>query len=172
MPSGFFWPLHTGVHTPRSFSFPSSPSVHFSPPLLPSAGPLTNPLGSAPSRTLWGASSREFFGKPPLTDPLANPLPRTLWHSITTPATECFPPFSLSPLGLAKRVADVRSPERACRSEPELVSEAAKRVGVSLGGRSTTTYRTIDARLPSDCERPLFINSHPSLLSFFPKNAS
>ena len=69
------------------------------------------------------------------------------------------------------RVADVRSPERACRSEPELVSEAAKRAGASLGGRSTTTYRTIDARLPSDCERLLCINSHSLLLSFFPKNA-
>ena len=40
----------------------------------------------------------------------------------------------MSPLGLAKRVADVRSPERACRSELELVSEAAKRVGASLVG--------------------------------------
>ena len=42
--------------------------------------------------------------------------------------------FSLSPLGSAKRFADVRSPERARRSELELVSEAAKRVGASLVG--------------------------------------
>jgi len=45
-------------------------------------------------------------------------------------------PFSLSPLGPAKRCADVRSPERACRSELELASKAAKCVGTSLEGDS------------------------------------
>ena len=111
---------------------------------------LANPL----SRILWQIPSHAPFG---------TLLPLRPWSG--------FPPFSLSPLGLAKRVADVRSPERACRSEPELVSEAAKRAGASLGGRSTTTYRTIDARLPSDCERLLFINSPRLFLPFFPKNA-
>ena len=137
-------PVRSVVRHPRSFIF--------SPPLLPSAGPLTNPLGSVPSRILWEVSSREFFGKPPLTNPLGNPLSRTLWEisshgsfgkrPLTNPlAIYCHSghgvvfPLSLSPLGLAKRVADVRRPERACRSELELVSEAAKRVGASLGGR-------------------------------------
>ena len=143
---------------------------------------LAQILEEAPlSRIPWEISAHGSFGKSLLTDPLGNRFPRILWqipsHApfgtlLPLRSRSAFPPFSLSPLGLAKRVADVRSPERACRSEPELVSEAAKRAGASLGGRSTTTYRTIDARLPSDCEQPLFINSHPFLLSFFPKNAS
>ena len=171
-------PVRSVFRHPRPFIF--------SPPLLPSAGPLTNPLGSAPSRIPWEVSSREFFGKSPLANPLGNLCSRILWEiashgsfgkrPLTNPLALYYhsghgvlSPLSLSPLGLAKRVADVRSPERACRSEPELVSEAAKRAGASLGGRSTTTYRTIDARLPSDCERLLFINSHSSFLSLFRK---
>ena len=156
-------PVRSVFHHPRPFNF--------SPPLLPSAGTRTNPLGSAPlanplgnlcSRILWEIASHGSFGKRPLTNPWA-----LYYHS----GHGVLSPLSLSPLGLAKRVADVRSPERACRSEPELVSEAAKRAGASLGGRSTTTYRTIDARLPPDCERLLFINSPRLFLSFFPKNA-
>ena len=56
--------------------------------------------------------------------------------------------LSLSPLGSAKRFADVRSPERACRSELELVSEAAKRVGASpVGGeRPRTEHSMRDSR--------------------------
>ena len=58
---------------------------------------------------------------------------RQLALSSLAPAVGPFS-LSLSPLGSAKRFADVRSPERACRSELELVSEAAKRVGASLVG--------------------------------------
>ena len=104
-------PVRSVFRHPRSFIF--------SPPLLASAGPLTNPLGGAPSRILWEVSSREFFGKyplanplgnlfsrvlwdiasrgsfgeGPLTDTLGNNLSRILWHSITTPAMEWFPLF-------------------------------------------------------------------------------
>ena len=102
-------PVRSVFHHPRSFIF--------SLPLLLSAGPLTNPLGSVPSRILWEVSSREFFGKSPLTNPLRNPLSRTLWeisshgsfgkrpltnplehgrfsiHFITTPAMEWFSLF-------------------------------------------------------------------------------
>ena len=133
--------------------------------------PRADSFGSPLSRILWQIPSHAPLGISLLTDPLGNDPSRIIWHSNTTPVMEWVSPLSLSPLGLAKRVADVRSPERACRSEPELVGEAAKRVGASLGGRSTTTYRTIDARLPSDCERLLYINSHRLFLSFFPKNA-
>ena len=55
-------------------------------------------------------------------------------------------PFSLSPLGLAKRCADVRSPERACRSELELASKAAKCVGTSLEGDSPIEHFMCDPR--------------------------
>ena len=65
-------PVRSVFHHPRSFIF--------SLPLLLSAGPLTNPLGSVPSRILWEVSSRESFGKSPLTNPLGNPLSRTLWE--------------------------------------------------------------------------------------------
>ena len=54
--------------------------------------------------------------------------------------------FSLSPLGLAKRCADVRSPERACRCELERVSEAAKCVGASLEGDSPIEHFISDPR--------------------------
>ena len=52
----------------------------------------------------------------------------------------------LSPLGLAKRCADVRSPERARRSEPELASKAAKCVGTSLEGDSPIEHFKSDPR--------------------------
>ena len=55
-------------------------------------------------------------------------------------------PFSLSPLGLAKRCADVRSPERARRSELELASKAAKCVGTSLEGDSPIEHEMRDSR--------------------------
>ena len=55
-------------------------------------------------------------------------------------------PFSLSPLGLAKRCADVRSPERACRCELERASEAAKCVGTSLEGDSPIEHFMSDPR--------------------------
>ena len=54
--------------------------------------------------------------------------------------------LSLSPLGLAKRCADVRSPERACRSELELASKAAKCVGTSLEGDSPIEHFMCDPR--------------------------
>ena len=45
-------------------------------------------------------------------------------------------PFFFEPSRSAKRFADVRSPERARRSELELASKAAKCVGTSLEGDS------------------------------------
>ena len=87
--SGFFCLLHSGVNTPRSFSFPSSPSVHFFPsssslrghshksfrkrPSRESLGIslLTDPLGNRFSRILWEIASHGSFGKSLLTNPWA-----------------------------------------------------------------------------------------------------
>ena len=88
--SGFFCSLHSGVHTPRSFSFPSSPFVHFFSSSSSFRGhsrksfrncPLTNPLGSVLSRILWKIPSHESFGESPLTHPLGNLFPRILWET-------------------------------------------------------------------------------------------
>ena len=73
-------PVRSVFHHPRPFIF--------SPPLLPSAGTRTNPLGSAPlanplgnlcSRILWEIASHGSFGKSLLTDPLGNRFSRILW---------------------------------------------------------------------------------------------
>ena len=87
--SGFFCSLHSGVHTPRSFSFPSSPFFHFFSSSSSFRGhshksfrncPLTNPLGSVLSRILWKMSSHESFGKSPFTNPLGNLSTQILWE--------------------------------------------------------------------------------------------
>ena len=150
LPSVFFLTSSfRGPHPPVRSVFRHPRPFIFSPSLLPSAGPLTNPLGSAPSRTLWGAPSREFFGKPPLTDPLANPLPRTLWHSITTPVMEWFSPFFFEPS---------RASEARCRRQ-EPREGVPKRTGACERGgeaRRREPWWEVNDHLPNNrCATPV-----------------
>ena len=92
--SGFLGLLHSGVNTPRSFSFPSSPSVHFF--------PSSSTLRGHSHKSYRKRPSRESLGKSLLTDPLGNRFSRILWEiasheSVGTllplRSRSAFPPF-------------------------------------------------------------------------------
>ena len=150
----------SGGPSPRSFSFPSSPFVHFFSSSSSFRGsshesfrkcPLTNPLGSVLSRILWVIPSHESFGKSPLTHPLGNLFSRILWE------TTSHEPFgNLLPLRSRSGFPSFFEPSRASearRRRQEAREGVPKRTGACERGgeaRRRKPWWEVNDHLPNN----------------------